>query len=335
MLGRDAVWRLLPSGRLDRSLARNGKRLRLDAAERVAPLRDGGFLVSGSYDSCTKYYCDPPMGMTLTRLDGSLRRVRSYGVNGERNFDGIAGLASDTVVRGDGSSVSLGWGNSYPDEDRQIMLSVDAAGRERARVDFPSGGAHPAVDLDGRGRILAATYGPTLMIKRYSRALVADESYGDPVVSDEPDPDSERRLPSEPDVHALPDGGAWAVTEAHVARITPDGRVANRLRLPPGFRVMDLTADRRGRALLVGDFSRSGSSPGPGSHAAVMRVTRAGRRDRTFGRRGVFEWKVRSFGNAIAVDGRGRIVIAASLYSERAIRSEELHPVGYVLRLRG
>ncbi|MBE2320813.1 hypothetical protein DVA67_032945 [Solirubrobacter sp. CPCC 204708] len=134
-----------------------------------------------------------------------------------------------------------------------------------------------------------------------------------------------------------------------VARLRPNGRLDRRFAARGFFarhrtfkseiEFSAVTVDRRGRVLFGGSVFADGYV------AALYRLTARGRLDRTFARRGIKEFRLgrpagidigRSTIGHIAVDRRGRIVVAGNVYDEDFEYREDIgNPYPAIARLHG
>ncbi|RKQ88153.1 beta-propeller uncharacterized protein DUF5122 [Solirubrobacter pauli] len=154
-------------------------------------------------------------------------------------------------------------------------------------------------------------------------------------------------------VHAGP-GNTLLVTgrrylgDAWIGRLRGDGRVDLRfgtrgyvsgLKLQAQLQIADVARDRRGRLVVVG--AQLGQEEEP-ARSVVLRLSANGRLDRTFANRrftlgrvpGV---KIVASGiEQVAIDDRGRIVLAGNVYNDQfALREDLGDPYPAIARLKG
>jgi uncharacterized delta-60 repeat protein len=141
---------------------------------------------------------------------------------------------------------------------------------------------------------------------------------------------------SRPNKYMEPHERGW------VARIRPDGRVERRTTIvrSSGLHIAAMVRDRRGRVVLAG-----ASGDYELTQAAVARLTPSLRRDRSFGGDGFIRKQIgaraktrliASAANAVALDARGRILLAGVAYDDDvAIREDVGRGYAAVARLKG
>ena len=334
-----SFFRLLPDGRLDR---RFGTRGRVDAdlpgASAAALLPDGGFAAARIRE-------EPFVRGTLdvVRLTRSGSRDGSFGTGGLATVgvDALTGPVALAPQAGGGllvlMIVSSSPGSSVVvlrlDRTGQVDASFGSGGQVRLESNERFGGADVAVRPDGRLIVAAVVYEPVAPTYRLTLAAFGADGRPDPSFgTDGSGVVAEPSGPALPSRIAFGPGGQLGVVgrsalsggDLAAWAYQPDGTrsVSGRVRTPGVAEHGSAIAfDRAGRMLLAGHIGPVADFRG----FAVARLTRTGRPDRRFGRRGLVlrRFRTPSAAEAIAVQPNGRVLVAGWQLRGRISRQGE------------
>jgi hypothetical protein len=336
-----AAARLTVAGRLDPAFG-SGGRLLLEGgqnsypmsggAQLVAPLAGGAAIVAAAVETGGHVHAD------LYRIDSAGRQDMTFGgghvtVTGEPHLVPVALAARRGKILMLATIVEQGFGAP----ERAELIRLDEDGRIENRRTIGTGVSAAAMLVDARGTVVATTVAgrsghparvrlTTLGRRSSSIALHyrGSEDVGAVAIL---------RGPGRTLYVAGNDasGGSWGGRHwPWLARVGADGRIDWRS-TPVGrrsdFSVRAAALDRRGRVVLAG--TRGSIDLGSVS-TTVMRITRAGRRDPRLGvkrlqlgaQKGVLI--IGSEPRAVAIDARGRIVLAGVAFDDDVAIREDL-----------
>ena len=318
----------------------------LSLAAQVARLPDGGMIAAATFDNSSAH---PHIAVFRVHADGS--PDASFGTGGTAIVDGdlyLAGIGVDGAGRiviaatrypGTAAVVLRLAHDGTPDAGYTALELAEGADSLLVRTD---GSAFVATTRDGTRRLPARAtvraLDPVGRVLRTTRLTLHDTTGYQARVT---------ALVRGPRGSLLAAGyDARRHVYGWVTRLKADGTVdrsfGRRTIVSKTHDVFlyDMTRDRHGRIVLVGARSHYDVP-----RTLVARLTSSGRRDRRFGPDGTVRHQigrrartrlVASAAYAVAIDARGRIVLAGVAYDDNAINREDLGRSYFaVARLKG